>query len=420
MRPEVSVVVCTYDDQRGLDRVLAGLALQDLPADRFEVVVADDGSPVEPVLGDRPYAVRLVRQADRGFRAGAARNLGAAATSGRLLCFLDGDTVPSRGYLSAALRAAATLGPRAVLVGRRRHVDLAGWTTEQVAGWLAGSTEREPVALHDPRWLLDAYRASDDLRQADDESYRYVISAVMSVTRETWDAAGGFDESFSGYGGEDWELAHRCWLAGADLRHVPEAVAWHDGPDLAGRDLDLHEVLTTQALALASRLPSPALRPEGVAFARPWCAVEVDDRGWPPQATLLVVASLLAGGPDARVWLADGTGLLDAGPLADDARVARGPVPPEVATRASWRVRVERPVELQVPLAEVLAHGPGRLPGVHVARTRDLSRGVDRLAALPAAWVRPVPPGELGAVLRRRHEATDGGRAAGRAAGPAA
>lgn len=416
MSPEVSVVVCTYDDQPGLDRVLAALALQDLPADRFEVVVADDGSPVEPVVGDRPYAVRLVRQDDRGFRAGAARNLGAAATGGPLLCFLDGDTVPSRGYLSATLRAAATLGPRAVLVGRRRHVDLAGWTTEQVAAWLAGSAEREPVALDDPCWLVDAYRASDDLRRADDESYRYVISAVMSLTRETWDTAGGFDESFSGYGGEDWELAHRCWLGGADLRHVPDAVAWHDGPDLAGRDLDLHEVLTAQALALASRLPSPALRPPGVAFARPWCAVEVDDRGWPPQATLLVVASFLAGGPDARVWLADGTGLLDDGPLAGDARVARGPVPSEVATRAPWRVHVERPVELQVPLAEVLAGGPGRLPGVQVARTRDLARGLDRLAALPAAWVRPVPPGELGGVLRRRHEATDAGRAAGPAA----
>lgn len=404
MTPEVSVVVCTYDDQPGLDRVLAALELQDLAADRFEVVVADDGSPDEPVLGARPYPVRLVRQADRGFRAGAARNLGAAVTRGRLLCFLDGDTVPSARYLSTTLRAADALGPRAVLVGRRRHVDLAGWTTEQVAAWLAGAGEREPVGLDDPRWLLDAYRASEDLRLADDESYRYVISAVMSLTRRTWDAAGGFDESFSGYGGEDWELAHRCWLAGAELRHVPEAVAWHDGPDLAGRDLDLHRVLTAQALALASRLPSPALRPPGVAFARPLCAVEVDDRGWPPPATLLVVASLLAGGPDARVWLTDGTGVLGDGPLGGDARVDCGPVPDEVARRAPWRVRVGRPVELQVPLAEVLAAGPGRLPGVQVTRTRDLALGRTALPALPAGWVRPVPPGDLGAVLRRRSE----------------
>lgn len=416
MRPEVSVVVCTYDDQRGLDRVLAALALQDLPAGSFEVVVADDGSPVEPVVGERPYPVRLVRQADEGFRAGAARNLGAAAAGGRLLCFLDGDTVPSPGYLSAVLRTADALGPRAVLVGRRRHVDLEGWSSEQVVGWLDGSRDRAPTELDDPGWLVDAYRASDDLRRADDESYRYVIGAVTSTTRETWEAAGGFDESFAAYGGEDWEHAHRCWLAGAELRHVPEAVAWHDGPDVAGRDLDLHRVLTAQALALATRLPSPALRPAGVAFELPLCAVEVDDRGWPPQSTLLVVAALLAGGPDARVWLADGTGLLDDGPLGGDARVARGPVPDEVARRAPWRVRVERPVELHVRLDEVLAAGPGRLPGVDVRRTRDLALGRTALPTLPAAWVRPVPPGELGGVLRRRHEAARDARATGPAA----
>ncbi len=411
MRPEVSVVVCTYDDPPGLDRVLAALALQDLPPDRFEVVVADDGSPSEPVLGERPYPVRLVRQADDGFRAGAARNLGAARTRGRLLCFLDGDTVPSPGYLSASLRTADGCGPRAVLVGRRRHVDLQGWTTPQVVAWLEGSGDHAPDDLEDPAWLADAYRASDDLRRADDESYRYVISAVMSVTRETWLAAGGFDESFRAYGGEDWELAHRCWLAGAVLRHVPDAVAWHDGPDLAARDVDLSQVLTGQALALASRLPSPALRPEGVSFARPVCAVEVDDRGWAPQTTLLVVAALLAGGPDARVWLADGAGLLDDGPLAGDARVARGPVPAEVSLRAPWRVRVDRPVELQVPLAEVLAAGPGRLPGVRVERTRDLALGHGRLGPLPAAWAQPVEAGELGAVLRRRREDGTRGRA---------
>jgi hypothetical protein len=46
---------------------------------------------------------------------------------------------------------------------------------------------------------------------------------------------GGFDESFTSYGGEDWELAFRAYNAGAVLAHEPEAVAWHNGPDWAGR-----------------------------------------------------------------------------------------------------------------------------------------------------------------------------------------
>ena len=45
--PEVSVVVTHYDAPDRLALVLAGLAAQTLPADRFEVVVADDGGERE-------------------------------------------------------------------------------------------------------------------------------------------------------------------------------------------------------------------------------------------------------------------------------------------------------------------------------------------------------------------------------------
>ncbi len=404
MTPLVSVVVATYDDQAGLDRVLGALERQDLGASSFEVVVADDGSPRPPVLGSRPYEVRRVTHEDKGFRAAAVRNLGAAGTRGRLMCFLDGDTVPTPGYLSALLAAADELGPRGLLVGRRRHADLSGWDADEVVEWVGGRPgAREPRLLDDPAWLADAYRWSDDLRQADDESYRHVIAAVLNVTRELWDAVGGFDERFVAYGGEDWELAHRCWLAGADLRHVPEAVAWHDGPDLAGREVDHRRVLTEQALVLADLLPSAALRPEGLAFERPVTVVEVDDRGWAPETTLLVVASVLRGGPDVGVWLAD-----DRRPahpaLRQDARVRRGPVPEPVGVRASWRVRIDRPVELTVPLPVLLAAGPGRGGGVDVQRTRDLARGRGSAAPLDHL-TEPVPDDvDLGGLLRRRLE----------------
>ncbi len=406
----MSVVVVTYDDQPGLDRVLGALELQDLGTDRFEVVVADDGSPHEPVLAARPYPVRLVRQPDDGFRASAARNLGARGTTGDLLCFLDGDMVPEPGYLSALVGAAGEVGARALLTGRRRHADLAGWDAGGVASWLTGAGPA-PAELPEPAWLTEAYERTDDLRLADDESYRYVVGAVTALTRELWEAVGGFDESFTGYGGEDWEIAHRCWLAGAGLRHVRTAVAWHDGPDLAGRSERLEEVLTRQALVLAGRLPSPALRPPGPVFARPRCVVEVDDRGWDPATTLLVVSSLLRGGPDAGVWLAEGAGPPGGDPLADDPRVRRGPAPDEVAGRATWRVRVHAPVELEVDLDEALRRAPGRADGITLQRTRDLALGTPSGRVL-AGLTSPVATRELGGLLRARHEAA--GRLASR------
>ncbi|TFI15756.1 glycosyl transferase, partial [Micrococcus endophyticus] len=75
--------------------------------------------------------------------------------------------------------------------------------------------------LADPAWLREGYRTTDELRRADSTGYRYVISAVLTVAREVYEDAGGFDPAFVGYGGEDWELAHRLWRVGAALRHAP-------------------------------------------------------------------------------------------------------------------------------------------------------------------------------------------------------
>ena len=77
----IAVVIPWYDDQPGLDRVLAGLDGQTVPARDVEIVVADDGSPKPPSLGGRAHAISTAYQEDRGFRAAAARDLGVRRTS---------------------------------------------------------------------------------------------------------------------------------------------------------------------------------------------------------------------------------------------------------------------------------------------------------------------------------------------------
>src|SRR5688572_25630871 len=66
-----------------------------LPDTPFEVIVADDASQdatpaIVGIFGD-DVGVRLVRCA--GGTCAAARNAGAAASSGRVLCFVDADTI---------------------------------------------------------------------------------------------------------------------------------------------------------------------------------------------------------------------------------------------------------------------------------------------------------------------------------------
>ena len=288
--PAVSVVVVHYDQQAELDRTLAALARQDHPADRTEVVVVDDGSPVPPRV---PDGVRLLRQEDRGFRVAAARNAGAAAATGDVLVFLDADTAPEPGYLRAIARLPA-LAPDCLAVGRRRHADLAGAPADAPVERLG--PERE---LPEPAWLADAYRRSRDLLDADDRSYRYVIGAVAACSRTLFAAVGGFDEGFSAYGGEDWEWAYRAWLAGAVLAHVPDAVAWHDGPDWSGRDEASRAAKNAEALRLAGLVPVPGSRPRGLPSGRVDVLVHAPD-GVSAAQRFVSVDSVLAALPGAE------------------------------------------------------------------------------------------------------------------------
>ena len=257
--PTVSVVVVHYEQPGELARTLLALDRQRYPAGLVEIIVVDDGSAEPPAVPDH---VRLLVQEDRGFRAGAARNLGAAAARNRVLVFLDADTAPEPDYLSRLVRLPA-LTWDAVAVGRRRHGDLASAPADADI-----ATAGRAAELEEPRWLRDAYRQTGDLLRADLHSYRYLIGAVVACSRRFFDELGGFDESFTRYGGEDWEWAYRAWVRGAVLAHVPQAVAWHDGPDRAVREPQALEAKNAEVLALAQLVPIAGSRPRALPVAK--------------------------------------------------------------------------------------------------------------------------------------------------------
>ncbi|RLK52564.1 glycosyltransferase [Microbacterium telephonicum] len=303
--PRVSVIVSHYRQPGQLARTLAALAGQTHPRPRVEVIVADDGSPEPPVV---PPGVRVVSQPDRGFRLAAVRNLGAAHATGDVLVFLDADTVPEPGFLTALTRMPA-LAPDVVTVGRRRHADLTDVDpSPDIRGAVAGRQ------LEEPRWLASAYRDARDLLDADDRSYRHMIGAVLCCARGMFDAAGGFDESFDSYGGEDWEWAYRAWRRGAVFAHVADAVAWHDGPDAGAHERRDREAKNREALRLAQLIPVPGSRPHGIHTDKVDVAVAGPDVGTEAQrfVSLDSVLAALPGSEEATAAEIDaGTGRFD-------------------------------------------------------------------------------------------------------------
>lgn len=330
--PRVSVIVAHYDQPAELERTLHALAAQDYPSELIEVVVADDGSPGPVTV---PDGVLLVRQEDRGFRLAAVRNLGVRASSGDVLCFLDADTVPEPGYVRALTRLPALL-PEAVTVGRRRHADFRGIAADAPVSEAVVGRE-----LAEPAWLADEYARSRDLLDADDRSYRFVIGAVIACSRQLFDEAGGFDESFTSYGGEDWEWAHRMWQAGAVLAHVPAAVAWHDGPEWAERDGSGLDRANAQTLRLLSAIPVPGAAPRALWADTPDLVVRL--RGSHTAAALFVATdAVLAAFPGARVVLDEGAGV-----PWDDPRVVVTETDAAPDARVTWDL--EHPVVIVDP-----------------------------------------------------------------------
>ncbi len=250
--------------------------------------------------------------------------------------------------------------------------------------------------LEEPAWLAEGYRSTGDLAAADDTAFRYLIGAVLGVPRRVWEATGGFDESFRRYGGEDWEWGQRCWLAGADLRHLPQAVAWHDGPDLAGRPEDLVAAKNIETLHLARRLTHPLVRGSGLVHALPDVVVEADVTGWTSAQVVLCAESVLRGA-DVGLWLRGADDHVVEG-LVEDPRIRLGTPPWEVVSRCRHRVVLQGPVAVSQGSTADLVHDRGEAGPVQLWSTRSLGRA--DLLGVPRPPARGVRHGRVRAIPR--------------------
>jgi glycosyltransferase involved in cell wall biosynthesis len=281
---EVSVVIPTYNRARELDGTLRTLAAQDLPADRYEVIVADDGSRDRTravAEADWPMPVRYLRQDDRGYRAGQARNLGAAQAGGEVLVFLDSGMRASHSLLSGHL-AAHRDAKNPVVLGylfghnndpaqRLRFEDLEADVDEVIARCRAEGRHLDS--------RQDNYRAlqGDLLRST--TPWVYCWSGNLSVPAADFHAVGGFDEDFVGWSGEDVELGIRLHRRG-----LPFVIGWDAASLEIPHDRDLDALLPSyrkHAILTLRKHPDPWVELSTVFWAH-----ELDEKIWELQPAL--------------------------------------------------------------------------------------------------------------------------------------
>jgi glycosyltransferase involved in cell wall biosynthesis len=197
--PLVSIVIPHYNDLENLDVCLDLLLEQSFERGKFEIVVADNRSPVgldavREVVGWRGRVVPAEIQG-----AGLARNSGVAASRGTILAFIDSDCRPNPSWLAEGIAALD-------------RYDVAGGA---ILVSVADPVNMTPTEAFE---VVFAFRNDAYVR-----SKHFTVTASMFTRRATFDAVGAFRTEVS----EDIEWCERAQAKGFSLGYAERSVVLH-------------------------------------------------------------------------------------------------------------------------------------------------------------------------------------------------
>lgn len=208
----ISVLTLARGRDAQLGWLMEGLARQTVPPaelivaymqDREGEGLSDPGVPVRPLFvpGDpMPLA--------------AARNRAADAAAGDLLIFLDVDCVPHPRLVERYADAA-----------RRHDGLLLGEVRYLPAGALDGGIDPDRLDAIGRQHPTKPVLRDGEVRAEPDHGELWGLSFAIPATQ--WRAAGGMDEAYVGYGGEETDFAWRYAAIGGRMAWAGGARAWH-------------------------------------------------------------------------------------------------------------------------------------------------------------------------------------------------
>lgn len=219
MKPErVAVAILSWNGRQHLETCLAALANQKDPGVPWEILVLDNGSSDGTAEWLRRVypRVRLIESpTNLGFCAGNNQLMSVASADA--VALLNNDTRPRADWLVALVDAFAA-APKDVAAVSGMIVDWSGERLDFGRG----------LMTFDGHALQDGFRrplAEAEIPAAGSELL-FPCGGNVLIRRESFLAAGGFDESYFAYY-EDVDLGWRLWSGGERVLFTPEAVVHH-------------------------------------------------------------------------------------------------------------------------------------------------------------------------------------------------
>jgi GT2 family glycosyltransferase len=218
--PLISVLIPTHGRAAQLGQCLAALADQDLPPDRYEVLVGLDG-PDDTVrqsalaawsAAGGTAALTIVGCKKAG--PGPTRNRLIERARGSIILFINDDVIPARDLLSAHASAHAAERP-AMILG--------------AAPWKVTEPDRLFDRLIRETSMIFFYDRMTGGRADHDWGFRHAWTLNLSVPADQVRAIGGFSESLGAPCFDDLEMAWRLSSGGGlPVLFRPQARAVHD------------------------------------------------------------------------------------------------------------------------------------------------------------------------------------------------
>ncbi|MEO0481545.1 MAG: glycosyltransferase family A protein [Planctomycetota bacterium] len=185
-RPDITAILCTYNRGPEVRRTIDSLLAQDLPRQRYEVLIIDNASSPEnaAILDDcaalAPDVVRVVREPTPGLC--TARNRGIEESQSPYVTFLDDDALAARSWLRMLVEAFEE-DPKIAIAGGRVVLSFEGGPrpdfidrrlTPYLSAFDHGDDPVDVPALEAPRGCNIAFRKSalDEAGRFDDRMGR--------------------------------------------------------------------------------------------------------------------------------------------------------------------------------------------------------------------------------------------------------
>lgn len=208
----ISVIIPTYNRARILSKTLRSLADQTALRSEYEIIVVDDGSTdntkrvVTSFIQKSSMKIRYYKQVNKG--PSAARNLGIRQSRGRIILFLNDDTITQKNLIEEHIKihnktkGVAVLG-LAIFPPELKKTDFMKF-------------------LEETQYHFSYYRIKDKSNCG----FGFFYTSNISLEKK-WLTDDLFDESFPYAAFEDTELGYRLEKRGLKIFFNKNAVVYH-------------------------------------------------------------------------------------------------------------------------------------------------------------------------------------------------